>query len=1320
MADPLENTTKFLLSVRCMSLHVKKDVNFHKGVMSSLMDLARGPQVAKNERRRIKISQSAAYELSGRPPSLLYDCIHESEIFDDNPDLTPAVMVEILCPEGYDSKIRVNVYYSSSLTGYKDIVLAGTTFGLRELLRSYKLFSSVMNSDYCVGAKTIAEISPLFPPVLTSSALYPMEPPVMGAHRNPLIQHFSFYSEEDITSPLVDCQELCWEPRFVYKLPILLLDNISERLLRSIMAWKARGEMERMRQGQFTNEEEAFRNGWHVLKCTVLGTRFATSRGSDSNSRTQPVSASASMPTKLERRGSALTMRLATQIPASEHICSSSYVEVSLDDKTRQFAVPIGKTNVEYFNNEPLYGSNLHAGAKKTQDFVPASKAVHLESVPKAFHFKCTDFDGNVENVSVAGSVNSFVTYISDVDNSCVRLNLYVELQDANPSHTSHGMRRDSSASAAETHGGVFCGYAFVPLTSGEENVVDVPVMMMEQFSTYFEAEITVRVSVRSSKQAAVSSALTAERRVTGNTAKVPAPARIASSHFPTVTLLNPSHAFKDTVIGEPEFRAPGSNKLAESQAQFAVAPRSEETASVFSLARPMSKLHFGDDDTDQNGAVITGCNEWLWLIGYSGNDPLVGPARLPVSHLGATAAVSGKTLVSTDDSVRDDRVRNRVDYVYPLDWIDEHVKQLEQLYRDTKTMVSECNKKMLAGERFRPSTLKKNMDYQIMPINLHLQLLLSRRHIRADESIYSKVISDINDNSAPSAVQQDIHITDSVTCGSPSPHGLGHKNGGLEVQENKLAKERQAIELLKEQFFAVTGDAKSLSPSGAAAELLNKIGQRTMALETQLLVVAKRRICSISQALSTVVNGVMMKLSLLVEGYIPAEVAQDWVSHGMLVLFEGLLSVTGHERSMIEDTMVTAEVLRQFSVRVVECEDVPGEAPITHPLTGQPRRPSAPPIASSCTANTCGLSTAPSSTIASSGTTFSPTGYNAYMKSSYNGGVYVTISGREVSLHIPTSTFKRLPECLRVPARVHTDFASHGSAPGSTVPLKPSVVPGTKTPPVSDPAPGVVIRIVSGLINQGIDIQQSMATAMKSDKKAQDGDEDAESSDGSSDLQRFINMRTLKLLNNYCHLTRPEESTTASVAASAAAAAGVGHARTRGSAPELGAAAVAAAQQSVSHRSSLPSDGSTSPALPYGVPHTSIHSICRKLDEYIRYTSATTKNVELIQEAERVCLSLNGLRVTFCKSGKDRTGMGVTLEQSRILGEKFQCGNSQARIIRDAQTMREYGCRVMIADKNIGRRVYSINSLQAQFIPLLYRPPVRVQEGLLKGENLS
>lgn len=48
----------------------------------------------------------------------------------------------------------------------------------------------------------------------------------------------------------------------------------------------------------------------------------------------------------------------------------------------------------------------------------------------------------------------------------------------------------------------------------------------------------------------------------------------------------------------------------------------------------------------------------------------------------------------------------------------------------------------------------------------------------------------------------------------------------------------------------------------------------------------------------------------------------------------------------------------------------------------------------------------------------------------------------------------------------------------------------------------------------------------------------------------------------------------------------------------------------------------------------------------------------------------------------------------------------------------RIHGVRIMIAEKNIGRRVYSINQLQAQFLPSVYRPPKEVLEDLMRKDD--
>lgn len=87
---------------------------------------------------------------------------------------------------------------------------------------------------------------------------------------------------------------------------------------------------------------------------------------------------------------------------------------------------------------------------------------------------------------------------------------------------------------------------------------------------------------------------------------------------------------------------------------------------------------------------------------------------------------------------------------------------------------------------------------------------------------------------------------------------------------------------------------------------------------------------------------------------------------------------------------------------------------------------------------------------------------------------------------------------------------------------------------------------------------------------------------------------------------------------------------------------------------------------------------------------------------------------------GKDRTGMVVTFEQSRQLSERYGLVKSDNidGILRIANLMRVYGSRIMVAEKNTGRKgVYSINKLQAQFFPSIYKPPSQCCEDLLKRD---
>lgn len=94
-------------------------------------------------------------------------------------------------------------------------------------------------------------------------------------------------------------------------------------------------------------------------------------------------------------------------------------------------------------------------------------------------------------------------------------------------------------------------------------------------------------------------------------------------------------------------------------------------------------------------------------------------------------------------------------------------------------------------------------------------------------------------------------------------------------------------------------------------------------------------------------------------------------------------------------------------------------------------------------------------------------------------------------------------------------------------------------------------------------------------------------------------------------------------------------------------------------------------------------HPLLEELTESILSSSNIhSKNVDMLVGVERACVMLGGCRVTFCKSGKDRTGMAVTYEQSRQLGERFGCGQSVSRVLRDANVMRcVYYCTLLCID---------------------------------------
>jgi hypothetical protein len=111
------------------------------------------------------------------------------------------------------------------------------------------------------------------------------------------------------------------------------------------------------------------------------------------------------------------------------------------------------------------------------------------------------------------------------------------------------------------------------------------------------------------------------------------------------------------------------------------------------------------------------------------------------------------------------------------------------------------------------------------------------------------------------------------------------------------------------------------------------------------------------------------------------------------------------------------------------------------------------------------------------------------------------------------------------------------------------------------------------------------------------------------------------------------------------------------------------------------------------------------------------SKDVHILQAASIAARALNGSRCTFCKSGKDRTAMSITIEHARLLRTMPDAHDTDLRALdlhAAVALAREFGDRIVVAEKNIGRPNYSFNAAQRQMLPPDYRPPTSTIQDFL------
>ena len=99
---------------------------------------------------------------------------------------------------------------------------------------------------------------------------------------------------------------------------------------------------------------------------------------------------------------------------------------------------------------------------------------------------------------------------------------------------------------------------------------------------------------------------------------------------------------------------------------------------------------------------------------------------------------------------------------------------------------------------------------------------------------------------------------------------------------------------------------------------------------------------------------------------------------------------------------------------------------------------------------------------------------------------------------------------------------------------------------------------------------------------------------------------------------------------------------------------------------------------------------------------SRAEKNVHLVLHGALLCRLFTGAHATCCKSGKDRTSMGVTLEETRMLCDELRVVGGR----KACKNIRRFGVRRDNVRLNTGQTKYAFNHTQTKFLPICFRPP--------------
>jgi hypothetical protein len=225
----------------------------------------------------------------------------------------------------------------------------------------------------------------------------------------------------------------------------------------------------------------------------------------------------------------------------------------------------------------------------------------------------------------------------------------------------------------------------------------------------------------------------------------------------------------------------------------------------------------------------------------------------------------------------------------------------------DTYTM----RRNTMSTGDFKPSKLKTDYDLRYMPLNLHLQAIISN-------TLQNTPLQQNGDSPlalpapapapAPAPGPAD-HVEHIVTVGAFAAHSLKFKQGGIWTYFNKFQKR-------KLQLAPVSASAAEEDLTGPQyASSMDIWHLRDIPVDPEMQTLAHKAseridIC-LAQCLSALVTGFIARIQLLVATN-SAEELDHLCALGMLVQFESLLSTQGSESGMLEDMYCTTRFVNR------------------------------------------------------------------------------------------------------------------------------------------------------------------------------------------------------------------------------------------------------------------------------------------------------------------------------------------------------------------------------------------------------------------------